>query len=49
MLLITNMAGNRNNIESYCDNRDRVEGLATTGVGERREGVRHLTARSHVT
>ncbi len=36
LLLTANLAGNRNNIETYCDNRDRVEGPATTagGVGE---------------
>ncbi len=47
--LIANLAGNRNNIETYCDNRDRVEGLATIVVWGRREGVCRLTARSHVT
>jgi hypothetical protein len=47
--LIANLAGNRNNIEKYRDNRDRVEGPATTAVGGGREGVRCLTARSHVT
>ncbi len=31
--LIANLAGNRNNIELYRDNRDRVEGPATTAVG----------------
>jgi hypothetical protein len=47
--LIFNLAGNRNNIKTYRDNRDRVEGPATTVVGGRREGVLRLTARSHVT
>ncbi len=47
--LIANLAGNRNNIETYRDNGDRVEGPATTAVGGRREGVRRLMARSHVT
>jgi hypothetical protein len=49
MQLIANLAGNRNNIEMCRDNRDRVEGPATTAVGRRREGVYRLTARSHVT
>ncbi len=49
MELIANLAGNRNNIETYCDNRGCVEGPATTSVGGRREGICRLTARSHVT
>ncbi len=43
MYLIANLAGNRNNIETYHDNRDRVEGPATTGIGgeERRGTLSH--------
>ncbi len=38
MYLIANMAGNRNNIETYRDNRDHVEGPATTAVGGGEKG-----------
>jgi hypothetical protein len=39
ILLIANFAGNINNIETYCVNRDCVEGPATTVVGEGRRGM----------
>jgi hypothetical protein len=48
LYIIANLAGNINNIETYHINRDCVEGPATTAVGGRGEGVRRLTARSHV-
>ncbi len=35
---MANLAGNRNNIEIYRDNRDRVEGPATTAVGGGEKG-----------
>jgi hypothetical protein len=47
--MIASLAGNINNIETYCVNRDCVESPVTTTVGGRGEGVRCLTARSNVT
>jgi hypothetical protein len=38
MLIIANLVGNRNNAETYRDNRDRVEGPATTMVGGGEKG-----------
>ncbi len=38
MYLIANLAGNRNNIEIYRDNRDRVKGPVTTVVGGGEKG-----------
>jgi hypothetical protein len=49
LYIIANLAGNINNIETYCVNSDCIEGLATTMVRGRGEGVRRLTARSHLT
>ncbi len=45
--IIANLAGNIKNIETYCVNRDCVEGPVTTPLRGRGEGVRHLMARSH--
>ena len=47
--LIANLAGNRNNIEMYRDNRNRVEGPATTAVGGGEKGYAISRPRSHAT
>ncbi len=44
-----NLAGDINNIETYCVNRDCVKVPSTTTVGGRGEVVYRLTVRSHVT
>ncbi len=49
LYIIVNLAGNINNIETYCVSRDCVEGPVTTMVGGKGEGVYCLMARSHVT
>jgi hypothetical protein len=36
--LIANLAGNRNNIETYHDKKDHVEGPTTTAVGGEEKG-----------
>jgi hypothetical protein len=43
------LAGNINNIEAYCVNRDCVDGPATTVVGGQGGGLCWLMAKSHVT
>jgi hypothetical protein len=47
--MFASLAGNLNNIETYCFNRDCVESPVTTAVGGRGEGVCRLTAKPNVT
>jgi hypothetical protein len=49
LYIIANLAGNVNNTETYCVNKDCVEGLATTMVGGSEEEICRLMARSHET